>query len=88
MRDQSEFQCDPFQGRPAEKGGQELVELEAWRSGAFRETFFPARWWCQQSTFEVSRVGVRRQPSCTVRTVVPQKGLETRRKYTRIQLYP
>ena len=30
MHDQSEFQCDPFQDRPAEKGGQEWVELEAW----------------------------------------------------------
>ena len=43
MHDQSEFQCDPFQDRPAEKGGQEWVELEeTWRSGACRETFFPA----------------------------------------------
>ena len=24
---QSEFQCDPFQDRPAEKGGQEWVEF-------------------------------------------------------------
>ena len=32
MHDQSEFQCDPFQDRPAEKGGQEWVELEARRS--------------------------------------------------------
>ena len=39
MHYQSEFPCDPFQDRPAEKGGEERVELETWRSGAFRETF-------------------------------------------------
>ena len=44
MHDQSEFQCDPFQDRPAEKGGQEWVELEAWPFEALRETFFPACW--------------------------------------------
>ena len=44
MHDQSEFQCDPFQDRPAEKGLQEWVELEAWPFEALRGTFFPARW--------------------------------------------
>ena len=71
MHDQSEFQCDPFQDRPAEKGGQEWLELETWRSGAFRGTFFPARWWCQQSTLGVPRVRGRAFTSCTVRTVGP-----------------
>ena len=88
MRDQSEFQCDPFQDRPAEKGGQEWVELEAWPFEALRGTFFPARWWFQLSSFGVPRVQLHAFRSCTVRTVLPQKGLETRRKYTRIQLYP
>ena len=88
MHDQSECQCDPFQDRPAEKGGQGWVEFIVCAPSRLRETFFTAHWWCQQSSFVPSRVGVRRQPSCTVRTVVPQKGLETRRKYTRIQLYP
>ena len=91
MHDQSEFQCDPFQDRPAEKGGQERVELEARPFVGFealRETFFPAHWWCQQSFFGVSRVQLHALTSCTVRPTGPQKGLETRRKYTRIQLYP
>ena len=88
MHDQSEFQCDPFQDRPAEKGGQEWVELEACAPWRLRGTFSPARWWCQQSTFGVPRVRGRAFRSCTVRTVLPEKGLETRRKYTRIQLYP
>jgi len=34
MHYQSEFQCDPFQDRPAEKGGQEWVELEACAAAA------------------------------------------------------
>ena len=88
MHDQSEFQCDPFQDRPAEKGGQGWVELEARRLEAFRETFFPAHWWCQQSTFGVPRVLLHAVTSYTVRPTAPQKALETRRKYTRIQLYP
>ena len=82
MHDQSEFQCDPFQDRPAEKGGQEWVELEAWPFEALRGTFFPAPWWCQQSTFGVPRVQLHAFRSCTVRTVLPEKGLETRSKYT------
>ena len=61
--------CYEFLG--LEKGGQGWVELEARRSMAFRETFFPARWWCQQSTLGVPRVGRCWQPSCTVRTVGP-----------------
>ena len=88
MHDQSEFHCDPFQDRPAEKGGQEWVELEACAPLRLRETFFPAHWWCQQSSFVPSRVFVCLQTSCTVRRTGPQKGLETRRKYTRIHLYP
>ena len=44
MHYQSEFQCDPFQDRPAARTGQEWVELETWPFGALRETFFPARW--------------------------------------------
>ena len=32
MHEQSEFQCDPFQDRPAARTGQEWVELEAWPS--------------------------------------------------------
>ena len=88
MHYQSEFQSDLFQDRHAEKGGQEWVELEARRSGAFRETFSPAHWLCQQSTLGVPRVGDWGQTMNTVRPTGPQKGLETRRKYTRIQLYP
>ena len=88
MHYQSEFQSDPFQDRRAARTGQEWVELETWPSVALRETFFPARWWCQQSTFGVPRVQLHALTSCTVRPTGPQKGLETRRKYTRIQLYP
>ena len=71
MHYQSEFHSDPFQDRPGARTGQEWLELEAWPFGALRETFFPARWWCQQSTLGVSRVRRRSQPSCTVRTVGP-----------------
>ena len=88
MHYQSEFQCDAFQDRPAEKGGQEWVELEAWPFEALRGTFSPAHWWCQQSSLVPPRVRLHAFTSCTVRAVLPQKGLETRRKYTRIQLYP
>ena len=88
MHDQSEFQCDPFQDRPAEKGGQEWVELEARPFEALRGTFFPAHWWCQQSTFGLPPTQLHAFTSCTVRRTAPQKGLETRSKYTRIQLYP
>ena len=82
MHDQSEFQCDPFQDRPAEKGGQEWVELEACAFVCLRGTFFPARWWFQLSSFGVPRVQLHALTSCTVRPTAPQKGLETRRKYT------
>ena len=71
MHYQSEFQSDPFQDRRAARTGQEWVELETCAFVCLRETFFPARWCCQQSTLGVSRVRRRSQPSCTVRTVGP-----------------
>ena len=89
MHDQSEFQCDPFQDRPAEKGVQGWVDC---KRGPPREaleetgTTAPSRF--EGAVVPNSSPGGGGQPSCTVRTVVPQKGLETRRKYTRIQLYP
>ena len=88
MHDQSEFQCDPFQDRPAEKGGQEWLELEAWPFEALPELGTTASSRFEGDVVHGSTPGGARQPSCTVRTVLPQKGLETRRKYTRIQLYP
>ena len=88
MHDQSEFQCDPFQDRPAEKGGQEWVELEACPFVPLAEigTTASSRFEGDVVLGSASCTGL--QPSYTVRTVLPQKGLETRRKYTRIQLYP
>ena len=88
MHDQSEFHCDPFQDRPAEKGGQEWVELEAWPFVALEETGTTAPSRFAGAVVPISSSCTRLQPSYTVRTVLPQKGLETRRKYTRIQLYP
>ena len=88
MHDQSEFQCDPFQDRPAEKGVQEWVELEAWPFEALPELGTTASSRFEGDVVHGSAPGGARQPSCTVRRTGPQKGLETRRKYTRIQLYP
>ena len=88
MHDQSEFQCDPFQDRPAEKGGQEWVELEACAFVCLEETGTTAPSRFEGDVVPNSSPGGDGQPSYTVRTVGPQKGLETRRKYTRIQLYP
>ena len=88
MHDQSEFQCDPFQDRPAEKGGQEWVELKACAFVCLEETGTTAPSRFEGAVVPNSSPGGARQPSYTVRTVLSQKGLETRRKYTRIQLYP
>ena len=85
MHDQSEFHCDPFQDRPAEKGGQGWVELEAGPFEALVETGTTASSRFEGDVVHGSAPGGARQPSCTVG---PQKGLETRSKYTRIQLYP
>ena len=88
MHDQSEFQCDPFQDRPAEKGGQGWVELEAWPFEALPELGTTASSRFEGDVVHGSASCTGLQPSCTVRRTGPQKGLETRRKYTRIQLYP
>ena len=71
MHYQSEFQCDPFQDRPAEKGGQEWVEFETWPFVALveTETTAPAR--CLGAVVPVSTAGGAGQPSYTVRTVGP-----------------
>ena len=87
MHDQSEFQSDPFQDRPAEKGLQEWVELEAWPFEALPELGTTASSRFEGDVVHGSAPGGGGQPSYTVRTVLPQKGLETRRKYTRIQIY-
>ena len=88
MHDQSEFQCDPFQDRPAEKGGQERVELKACAFVCLPEIGTTASSRFEGAVIPGSAPGGARQPSYTVRPTGPQKGLETRRKYTRIQLYP
>ena len=88
MHYQSEFQSDPFQDRRAARTGQEWVELETWPFVALVETGTTASSRFEGDLVHGSTPGRGGQPSCTVRTVLPQKGLETRRKYTRIQLYP
>ena len=71
MHYQSEFQCDPFQDRPAEKGGQEWVEFETWPFGALEETGTTAPARCLGAVVPIYSPGGARQPSCTVRTVGP-----------------
>ena len=88
MHYQSEFQCDPFQDRPAEKGGQEWVELKACAFVCLPEIGTTASSRFEGAVIPGSAAGGDGQPSYTVRPTGPQKGLETRRKYTRIQLYP
>ena len=88
MHDQSEFRCDPFQDRPAEKGVQEWVEFIVCAFVCLQETGTAAPSRFEGAVVHGSAPGGARQPSYTVRPTAPPKGLETRRKYTRMQLYP
>ena len=76
MHYQSEFQCGPFQDRPAEKGGQEWVEFETCRFVPLPElgTTVPAR--CEGAVVptSISDAGGGGQPSYTVRTVGPDQA--------------
>ena len=73
MHDQSEFQCDPFQDRPAARTGQERVEFMVWPFVAHAETGTTAPARCEGAVVPVSAPGGARQPSYTVRTVGPDQ---------------
>ena len=74
MHDQSEFQCDPFQDRPAARTGQEWVEFETWPFVALVETGTTAPARCEGAVVPVSTTGGAGQPSYTVRPTAPQKA--------------
>ena len=74
MHYQSEFQRDPFQDRPAEKGGQEWVELEACTFVHLAEIGTTASLRFESDVVHGSAPGGARQPSCTVRTVGPDQA--------------
>ena len=71
MHYQSEFQCDPFQDRPAARTGQEWVEFMMCAFVCLPElgTTAPAR--CEGAVVPISAPGGAGQPSYTVRTVGP-----------------
>eukprot|EP01043_Picozoa_sp_COSAG02_P104504 COSAG02_NODE_40501_length_404_cov_11.085246_1_plen_95_part_00 len=74
MHYQSEFQCDPFQDRPAEKGGQEWVEFMVCAFVCLEETGTTAPARCLGAVVPNSSAGGGGQPSYTVRTVGPDQA--------------
>ena len=72
MHYQSEFQCDPFQDRPAARTGQERVEFMVCAFVCFVETGTTAPARCEGAVVPISSPGGARQPSYTVRTVRTQ----------------
>ena len=73
MHYQSEFQCDPFQDRPAARTGQEWVEFMVWPFVAVEETGTTAPARCLGAVVPVSTTGGAGQPSYTVRIVGPDQ---------------
>ena len=73
MHYQSEFQSDPFQGRPAARTGQERVEFMVCAFVCLPElgTTAPAR--CEGAVVPISDAGGDGQPNYTVRTVGPDQ---------------
>ena len=71
MHDQSEFQSDPFQDRPAARTGQERVEFMVCAFVCFVETGTTAPARCEGAVVPISTPGGAGQPSYTVRTVGP-----------------